>query len=135
MIKLSSDGPVVMVDDNAGDLFFVERSFAASKLRNAWLPFSRGDDLLSLLEGAKAGRQPMPALVLLDLNMPGMTGLELLEAVRSDPYFNEVPIFCVLTSSSDPRDFERAKRLGVSGHCIKASSMDEYVAFFDSLLK
>ena len=61
-------------------------------------------------------------------------GLEVLEAVRADAYFRELPIFCVLTSSSDPRDFEKAKRLGVSGYCTKASSMDEYVAFFDSLV-
>ena len=134
MIKLSSDGPVVMVDDNAGDLFFVERCFDASKLENAWLPFSRGDAFMEMLAQVKDGLAPMPAIVLLDLNMPGMTGLDVLEAVRADSYFSELPIFCILTSSSDPRDFEKAKRLGVSGYCTKASSMDEYVAFFDSLV-
>jgi CheY-like chemotaxis protein len=133
MIKLGSDGPVVMVDDNAGDLFFVERCFSASRLRNPWLAFSRGSDFLAMLERVKRGEAAMPALVLLDLNMPGMTGLEVLQATRADPTFRQLPRFCVLTSSSDPRDGERASKLGVMGHRTKASSVEEYIAFFDAL--
>ena len=110
MIKLFNDGPVVMVDDNGGDLFFVERCFGESKVKNPWLSFARGADFLAMLAQVKSGEKPVPALVLLDLNMPGMNGLEVLEAVRSDPYYDDIPIFCVLTSSSDPRDAERAKQ-------------------------
>ena len=76
----------------------------------------------------------MPALVLLDLNMPGMTGLEILRATRADPYFCELPIFCVLTSSTDPRDQRRAEELGVTGFYTKTSSIDHYIQFFNSML-
>jgi CheY-like chemotaxis protein len=76
----------------------------------------------------------MPALVLLDLNMPGMNGLDVLSAVRADSFYSRVPIFCVLTSSRDPRDAERAQQLGVSGFFTKASSMEEYITFFDELV-
>lgn len=134
MIKLSSDGPVVMVDDNGGDLFFVERCFGASKVKNPWLSFRRGPEFLAMLEQVKAGQKPMPALVLLDLNMPGMNGLDVLSSVRADDYFDTMPIFCVLTSSRDPRDAERARHLQVSGVFTKASSMEEYIAFFDQLV-
>jgi CheY-like chemotaxis protein len=134
MIKLSTDGPVVMVDDNSGDRFFVERCFGASKIKNPWLAFAKGADLLVMLAQVKAGQQPMPALVLLDLNMPGMNGLDVLAAVRADKYFDEVPFFCVLTSSGDPRDRERASKLGVNGFFTKASDMDEYISFFDALV-
>lgn len=134
MLKLLSDGPVVMVDDNAGDLFFVERCFLASKVSNPWLPLSRGGDFLELLARARIGLTPTPALVLLDLNMPGMTGLEILQAVRADAHFDHVPIFCVLTSSSDPRDKARAERLGVSGFYTKSSDIHAYVAFFNALV-
>jgi CheY-like chemotaxis protein len=133
MLKLATEGPVVMVDDNAGDLFFVERCYLASKLKNPWLALLRGTDFLALLARVKTGEASMPALVLLDLNMPGMTGLEILEAARGDSYFDEVPIFCVLTSSTDPRDQRRAQELGVDGFYTKASSLDEYVAFFNAL--
>jgi CheY-like chemotaxis protein len=135
MLKLSSDGPVVMVDDNAGDLFFVERCYQASKVKNPWLTFLRGPDFVEMMQQVKAGKAPMPALVLLDLNMPGMTGLEILQETRADPYFGEVPIFCVLTSSTDPRDQRRAEQLGVTGFYTKSSSVDYYIQFFNSLVE
>ena len=137
MIKLSSDGPIVMVDDNAGDRFFVERCFDASKIskeRNPWLACAHGLEFLAMLEQVKAGQLPMPALVLLDLNMPGMNGLDVLSVVRADQSFNELPVFCVLTSSHDPRDAQAAERLHASGFVTKASSMQEYVSFFDELV-
>jgi CheY-like chemotaxis protein len=134
MNKLSTDGPVVMVDDNSGDRFFVERCFVASKIKNPWLSFSKGADFLAMLSQVKAGNKPMPALVLLDLNMPGMNGLDVLAAARADSYFDLMPIFCVLTSSGDPRDRERANKLSVNGFFVKASSMDEYITFFDGLV-
>jgi CheY-like chemotaxis protein len=134
MIKLCSDGPVVMVDDNGGDRFFVERCYDASKVPNAWLSFPRGREFLTMLEQVKAGEKPMPALVLLDLNMPGMNGLDVLSTVRADPHFNEMPIFCVLTSSRDPRDAESAGKYRISGFFTKASTMQEYISFFDGLV-
>lgn len=134
MIKLSSAGPVVMVDDNGGDIFFVERCFDASKVDNPFLSFRRGQEFLAMLEQVKAGQKPMPALVLLDLNMPGMNGLDVLSTVRADPFFNVMPIFCVLTSSRDPRDKERAESLRVSGFFTKAATMEEYITFFDALV-
>ena len=75
----------------------------------------------------------MPALVLLDINMPRMTGPEALERVRAIPYFAELPVFCMLTSSTDPADRARVERLGASGFVVKPDLPDDYVAFFDTL--
>lgn len=134
LLKLPNDGHVAMVDDNAGDVFFVHSCYVASKLKHPWLSFSRGADFLEHLKLVRDGLAPMPALVLLDVNMPGMTGIEVLQATREDLFFADMPIFCILTSSSDPRDAQLAKQLGASGFCTKASSVAEYIAFFDSLL-
>lgn len=133
MFKLSTEGPVVMVDDNAGDLFFVERCYQASGLKNPWLAFSRGGDFLAMLQRVKDSQAPMPALVLLDLNMPGMNGIEILHTTRADGFFSKLPIFFVLTSSTDPRDQRRAQELGVDGFYTKTSSIDDYVDFFSAL--
>ena len=133
MVKLPNDGPVVMVDDNQGDLFFIEQCYVTAQLANPWRAFSRGADFLALLERVKRKEEPMPALVMLDLNMPALNGLEILQIVRADPYFVNLPVFCVLTSSTDPRDRERAQRLGVSGFYNKADNMEDYIAFFQSL--
>lgn len=74
----------------------------------------------------------MPALVLLDLNMPGMNGLDVLEATRKQPEFAELPVFCMLTSSSDPNDRQRAERAGVSGFFTKPDDLQAYIEFFNS---
>jgi CheY-like chemotaxis protein len=134
VIKLANQNHIIMVDDNAGDRFFVEHCLSLSSIKNPHLTFRNGHDFLAYLEKVKAREQPMPALVLLDLNMPGLNGLEVLSATRSDPYFDKVPIFCVLTSSCDPRDRESAASLGASGFYTKASTLEEYVSFFDSLV-
>jgi CheY-like chemotaxis protein len=134
MIKILDSGPLVMVDDNEGDLFYVQRCCSASNVKNPWLGFIRGSDFLEHLARVKDGEAPMPALVLLDLNMPRMTGLQVMQAIRADLFFDKLPVVCILTSSNDPRDRERATELGAAGFRTKAGSIDEYVAFFNSLL-
>jgi two-component system response regulator len=131
--KLANDNHIVMVDDNPGDLFFVRQCLSASKLKNAWMSFNNGPEFLSYLERVKTGVDPMPALVLLDINMPYMTGLEILRTTRTDPAFGQLPVIVVLSSSNDPRDVARASELGATGFRTKASSLEEYVAFFNEL--
>ena len=133
MLKLANDNHVVMVDDNVGDLFFLEHCFRASGLTHPWLAFKNGPAFLAHLGRVKSGHEPMPALVLLDLNMPGMNGLEVLKETRKDPIFASLPIVCILTSSTDPRDKQQAAELGASGFRLKPTDVDECVAFFDSL--
>jgi CheY-like chemotaxis protein len=66
---------------------------------------------------ARLRAQP-PRLVLLDLKMGGATGFDVLAAIRGDPVLRTVPVV-VLTSSSDPRDVERAQSLGAHGYVVK----------------
>ena len=122
-----------MVDDNAGDIVLARRCFDASRLRNPWLSFTSGKQLLDYLKTVKGGTSPMPAIVLLDLNMPVMNGFEVLATVRGDEFFRTLPIFCMLTSSSNPMEMERAQKLGASGFVTKPGNMNNYIEFFNSL--
>lgn len=133
MIEIANENHVVMVDDNEGDVFLVEQCFRDSRLDNPWKSFPSGGEFLRYLEDVRRGDAPMPALVLLDLNMPGLDGLDVLERTRSDPAFARLPVFCMLTSSGDPRDKARAEALGASGFVTKSDDPRDYVAFFDSL--
>lgn len=132
-MKIASDAHVVMVDDNPGDIQLAQECFELSVLTNPWLAFNGGQQLIGYLGTVKANAAPMPALVLLDINMPRMSGHDVLRAVRADPYFERLPIFCVLTSSSDPNDKREAEALGASGFVVKPDSHVDYVAFFNAL--
>jgi CheY-like chemotaxis protein len=126
-----TESHVIMVDDNDGDIYIARHCFRKSKLDNPWMSFTNGSDFLQYLRRVKRGEAPMPALVLLDINMPGMSGHEVLEETRADRHFEDLPIFCMLSSSSDPRDEAMARRAGASDFVTKPSSTEEYIAFFD----
>lgn len=122
-----------MVDDNPGDRDIAHRCFKRSTLPNEWLDFPGGVEFLDHLDRVRRQLSPMPALVLLDINMPAMTGFDVLEKVREDEFFDELPKFCVLTSSADPRDRERATTLRALGVFTKPYEIRDYVAFFDAM--
>lgn len=132
-VKLANENHVVMVDDNQGDLLLAKIAFEKSSLKNPWVSFSSGRAFLDHLDEVTQGRSPMPALVLLDLNMPRMGGLEVLEQCQRGERCSVLPVICILTSSSDPRDLQKALSLGASGFFTKPGAVREYVAFFDSL--
>lgn len=124
---------IAMVDDNPGDLVFAKTCFEKSKLTNPWLEFQSGSAFISYLERVKLGEGTLPALVLMDINMPQMSGHQVLERVRQDPFYREVPVFCMLTGSAESVDRKRASRLGADGFMVKPDSVRELIEFFNSL--
>lgn len=121
--------PVVMVDDNEMDLDICRRFYEFSKLENPFLELRSGLELLAYLEGVRAGTAVYPALVLLDINMPQLSGFETLKRVREQADFQEVPIIVMLTNSDNPKDIEMAMKLGANGYEAKHYEVDRFVAF------
>jgi CheY-like chemotaxis protein len=125
--------PIIMVDDNEGDLYIAERYYEKSKLSNPFMLMRDGPSLLDYLISVEAGREPMPVLVLLDINMPGMDGFEVLSEVRSRRTFSDMPVIMMLTNSDNPRDVERSEELGADGFQTKPMRMEDYLTFFNEL--
>lgn len=125
--------PVVMVDDNELDLDIGRRFYAYSKLENPFLGFSSGKDLLDYLGNVKAGEVPCPVVVLLDVNMPYLSGFETLEQVRQQDDFSSMPVVVMLTNSDNPQDVERAKELGADGYQEKHFEVDRFKSFLRGL--
>lgn len=128
-----SSQPIVMVDDEALDRESVQRYLGRSRLENPFLGFEGGEDFLAYLDDAETGSEPIPALVLLDINMPRMNGFEVLAAVRNIERFRHVPIITMLTSSTDQRDIDRTSEMGANEYMVKPYRPREYQDFFDSL--
>lgn len=108
---------LLIVDDDEDDKFLIRQAFEDdSKVYH--LQFAT--DGADALEKVKS-RQSMPDLILLDLNMPRMGGLEVLAHLRNSPLHKRIPIIIFSTSSS-PADIEKAYQLGANSYIVKPSS-------------
>jgi CheY-like chemotaxis protein len=118
---------ILLVEDNPDDYEAAIRSFKAAHLDNPVHWCKTGKDALDFLkhEGAYAGSEASskPALILLDLNMPGIDGRKLLELAKRDPGLKKIPIV-VLTTSSDERDVSQCYELGASTYIQKPVDFD-----------
>jgi len=116
-----SPGPaprILVVDDDEIDVMALERAFRELGLAERLEVAVDGEAaLVSLLEGAATGE---PVLVLLDLNMPRMSGFELLERRAADPALEATTVL-VMTTSSRRQDIERAYGLGIAGYLVKST--------------
>jgi len=95
---------ILLAEDNPGDVALTRRALRDSKLNNNLHVVTDGEDALAFLkrEGAHADA-PRPDLVLLDINMPKKTGLEVLAEIKREPELGMIPV-CILTTSEDDRD-------------------------------
>ncbi len=127
-MSLSQELPVILlVEDNADDYEAAIRSFKAAHLSNPVHWCRSGKDALDYLkhEGtyAQEPRGARPALMLLDLNMPGLDGRKVLVTIRQDPALKKIPII-ILTTSGDNRDVTQCYELGASTYIQKPVDFD-----------
>lgn len=106
---------LLIVDDDDIDAISLERALRKLRLVN---PAFRARNGLEALEILRSGMIPSPYIILLDLNMPRMNGLEFLEALRSDPLLTHAVVFVLTTSKSD-QDLVSAYRHHVAGYVFK----------------
>lgn len=117
--------PILLVEDDADDVELTKRAFAQSRVTNEIEVARDGSVALDRLLGPDAG--PLPALVLLDLNLPRVDGLEVLERLRADERTRFLPVV-ILTSSGEERDLVEGYRLGANSYVRKPI---DYAAFQD----
>ena len=127
-----SSNVIVMVDDNSDDFFAASRTLSRAGLANPLVHIESGEAVIEYLRGtgayAKDGPS-RPALVLLDINMPGMKGTEVLRILRDDPALKNLPVI-MLTSSNADRDVLASFEGGAHSYINKPISMS---ALLDSL--
>jgi CheY-like chemotaxis protein len=121
---------ILLVEDSDVDYETVLRAFRKGKMNNPVIRCQDGDEALDYLyrrnHFAEPGTAPRPALVLLDLNLPGTDGREVLEEMKSDEYLKDIPVI-VMTTSSDQRDVERCYKYGANSYVAKPVSFEGYM--------
>src|SRR2546430_9867561 len=123
------DKVILLVEDNADDEALTLRALKKNNIKNDVVVAHDGVEALDYLLGAagSAGRQPhsMPQLVLLDLKLPRVDGLEVLRRLRADPRTNLLPVV-VLTSSKEERDLVYSYSLGANSSDSTPVDLVEY---------
>jgi CheY-like chemotaxis protein len=114
---------VLLVEDDAIDAMTVRRSFKDLKLTNALDHVTNGEEALEYLRQAD---HPLPCVILLDLNMPRMNGIEFLKVVKTDPMLKRIPVV-VLTTSTEDGDIVNSYRLSVAGYIVKPVDYKKFV--------
>ena len=122
--------PVLLVDDDQVDIMTVQRAFKVNNIVNPLKITGNGREALDYLkrEGKYKNPQasPRPGIILLDLNMPIMNGIEFLKIAKADSELRKIPVI-VLTTSKEENDRVESFNLSVAGYIIKPVEFEKFV--------
>ena len=127
---------LLLVDDDEIDVMTVQRAFKKNNFTNNLYIATNGIEALAMLRGN--GNPPVVTsqrrLILLDLNMPKMGGIEFLRELRKDPAIKAIPVI-VLTTSNEDKDKVEAYKLNVAGYIVKPVTFSKFVEAVATLNK
>ena len=120
---------ILLVEDNPSDVGLTQRALAKSRIANELVVVEDGQEALDYLfgQGPYAGREAgeVPALVLLDLKLPGVDGLEVLRQIRADPRTRRLPVV-ILTTSKEEQDVAQSYDLGANSYIRKPVDFTQF---------
>ena len=120
---MKSTKPILLIEDDTVDAMTVKRALKELKVANAIHIAGDGEEALALLRNPQ---QERPCIMLLDLNMPKMNGLEFLNIIKRDENFKRIPVI-VLTTSTDEQDKLESFNIGVAGYMVKPVDYRQFV--------
>lgn len=123
--------PILLVEDNPMDIDLTRRAFTRRRLANPIEIARDGEEALVWLSRWEEGA-PLPIIILLDLKLPKVDGLEVLRQLKSHPRFHAIPVV-VLTSSSENRDIEIAYKLGANSYITKPVDFDKFLEVAENI--
>jgi CheY-like chemotaxis protein len=119
---------IVMIEDDDGHARLIERNIRRAGVNNEIVPFKDGTGALAWLlgrDGTGADHAARPLLILLDLNLPDMTGVDILARVKSNPHLKRSPVI-VLTTTDDQREIKRCYDLGANVYITKPVNYENF---------
>ena len=114
---------ILLVEDDEVDIMNVQRAFKKNNITN---PLYIARNGLEALEMLRDNSIPLPHIVILDINMPKMNGLEFLQELRKDENLKHISVF-VMTTSNDDSDKLNAYNLNVAGYILKPLSFEKFI--------
>ena len=128
--------PILLVEDSPEDFEATLRAFRKSGLKNTVVRCEDGDEALDYLhrrgQYADPARSPRPGVVLLDLNLPGTDGRQVLNEIKGSEHLRDIPVV-VLTTSADERDITACYRAGANSYIQKPVDIDGFMKAIERL--
>jgi CheY-like chemotaxis protein len=127
---------ILLVEDEASDAALMLRGFEQAHVANPIIHLKNGDDVLRYLAGkaqySDRSKYPLPALILLDLKIPGTTGIQLLQWMRVQGEINRIPVV-VLTNDDNPATIDAAYDLGANSYLVKPGKPAEIARMVETI--
>lgn len=120
---------VLLIEDDMIEVMKFKRAISSLNLSHDIIEANNGEEALKLLEK----KDQLPDIVLLDLNMPKISGIEFLRILKSNEYLKYLPTI-IVTTSSNKKDLIACYEEGIAGYLIKPLKYEEYVLKIDRLL-
>ncbi len=124
MTNLSSK-PILLVEDNPVDLDLTLRAFSLRNLTNPIMVARDGEEALSYIPRWESGEEP-PVVILLDLKLPKIHGLEVLKILKNHPEYGLIPVV-ILTTSAESSDVKSAYTIGANSYIIKPVDFEKFL--------
>lgn len=125
----NSDKPILLVEDDLVDVMTVKRALKEVKVINPVVNLENGEQALQYLRDPDSEQ---PCIILLDLNMPIMNGIEFLQVIKNDATLRRIPVV-VLTTSEEQQDKMHSFNLGVAGYMAKPVDYRQFVEVMRTL--
>ena len=122
---MAHDRPILLVEDNPMDVDLTLRAFKRRRVTNPIEVARDGEEALAWIARWEAGA-PWPAVILLDLKLPKVDGLDVLRALKQHPTLRVIPIV-VLTTSAESSDVQAAYQLGVNSYIVKPVEFEKFM--------
>jgi CheY-like chemotaxis protein len=115
---------ILLVEDDEVDVMNVKRAFSKNNIQNPLFVAGNGVEALEMLNDTIV---PLPRIIILDINMPKMNGIEFLKLLREDENFKNISVF-VMTTSNEDSDKINAYNLNVAGYILKPLSFEKFLS-------
>jgi CheY-like chemotaxis protein len=125
---MSNPVTIIMIEDDEGHARLIERNIRRSGVNNEIKPFTNGTDALTYLfgqDGTGSAHKGDALLILLDLNLPDMTGIDILRRVKENEYLKYAPVV-VLTTTDDAQEIKRCYELGCNVYITKPVNYENF---------
>ena len=129
---MTTVGEIVLVEDSDEDAELTMRALKRQKLANNVRRLSDGQQAIDYFFPSGTEAEELPRVVLLDLKLPMVNGLEILRRLKAEERTHNVPVV-ILTSSKEDRDLEEAYRLGVNSYIVKPVEFDKFMSAVESV--